>query len=106
MFRLRKKGLVAFPQLSKKKVAIWEKKFYGPAVTAVCQPETENFTAENLRQIRIARGLTQTQVGEILGIAKDQVCKIEAGSRSLSHAERLVLDAAILNQPIAPIRDK
>jgi len=75
-------------------------------VTAACQPEIETFTAENLREIRVARGLTQTQVGEILGIAKDQVCKIEAGSRSLTHAERMVLDAAILNQPIALIGDK
>lgn len=49
-------------------------------------------TAENLRYLRGAKGLNQDDISEMLGIPRNAVSKIEGGSRSLSAAEKTVLD--------------
>lgn len=61
--------------------------------------------AENLREIRAARGLTQEAIGGILGLQKEQVSRIETGGRALSHAEKMVLDAALLGRPVPPVTE-
>jgi transcriptional regulator with XRE-family HTH domain len=49
---------------------------------------------------RIARGLSQTQLGERLGVTFQQVQKYEAGTNRMSTG-RLVKAAAVLNVPMA-----
>jgi transcriptional regulator with XRE-family HTH domain len=49
---------------------------------------------------RIARGLSQSQLGERLGVTFQQVQKYEAGANRMSTG-RLVKAAAILNVPMA-----
>jgi transcriptional regulator with XRE-family HTH domain len=70
------------------KLAIWKKRFYlEPAMS-----EFTEVTADNLRFIRGSRGMNQDEVAEILGIAGNQVSKIEKGIRALSDAEKRLLD--------------
>jgi transcriptional regulator with XRE-family HTH domain len=49
-------------------------------------------TQENLRNLRKARGLTQFDVADILGIAKSAVSKVESGERHLSLPESTLLE--------------
>ena len=55
-------------------------------------PEFTEVTAENLRFVRGARGLTQEAVAEILGIPFNAISKIESGGRALADAEKKLLD--------------
>jgi transcriptional regulator with XRE-family HTH domain len=59
--------------------------------------------AETLREIRRLRGLTQADIASLIGIAPEQVSRIEGGERKLTHAERLVLEAALLGQPVPEV---
>jgi len=49
-------------------------------------------TAENLRFIRGGNGMNQAEVAELLGIQKNAISKIEGGTRSLTEAEKHLLD--------------
>ncbi len=49
-------------------------------------------TAENLREIRTARGLKQEEVAAILGLEKHNISKIERGKRTLSAPETALLN--------------
>jgi transcriptional regulator with XRE-family HTH domain len=60
--------------------------------------------ADNLREIRRECGLTQEAVGKILGLQKEQISRIETGSRALSLAEKIVLEAALLGRPIGVVK--
>lgn len=40
--------------------------------------------ATGLRQVRLARGLTQEQLGARLGLRKPEVCELEAGKRPMT----------------------
>jgi transcriptional regulator with XRE-family HTH domain len=51
---------------------------------------------------RIARGLSQTQLGNRLGVTFQQVQKYEAGTNRMSTG-RMVKAAAILNVPVAAL---
>jgi transcriptional regulator with XRE-family HTH domain len=70
---------------------------------AIPSPMSVSVTAESLRDLRKARGLTQAAVAELIGIPKEQVCRIETGQRGLTHAEKLVLEAALLGLPVPAI---
>lgn len=59
---------------------------------------------ENLREIRSRFKLTQEAVGKLLGIQKEQVSRIETGSRGLTQAEQMVLEAALLGRQIPQIQ--
>jgi DNA-binding transcriptional regulator YiaG len=72
----------------KKKVAI----YYKLSQIARAMNEFTETTAENLRFLRGAKGLNQDDIGEMLGIPRNAVSKIESGSRSLSASEKTVLD--------------
>lgn len=54
--------------------------------------EFTEVTAENLRLIRGGKGLNQEEVGELLGIPRNAVSKIEGGVRTLSDSEKHLLD--------------
>jgi transcriptional regulator with XRE-family HTH domain len=60
-------------------------------------------TAENLRECRKAAGLTQAGVGNLIGLEKEVVCRIETGVRPLQTAEAMVLSAALLGREIPKI---
>jgi DNA-binding XRE family transcriptional regulator len=60
----------------------------------------QKITADNLRKIRTDAGMTQAEVGAILGVNKEVICKIETGSRTLTTAESMVLSAALLGRKI------
>lgn len=66
--------------------------------------ESESVTPDSLRELRKTRGLTQADVGSLIGIPKEQVCRIETGSRSLTFSEKLVLEAALLGRAVPEIQ--
>lgn len=49
-------------------------------------------TAENLKEIRTQRGLTQDDVSAVLGLNKYHLSNIENGRRALSDTEKKILD--------------
>jgi transcriptional regulator with XRE-family HTH domain len=67
------------------------------------QATFNSVSADNLREIRSDKSMTQSQVADILGIPKEQVSRIESGERKLSHAEKMVLDAALMGHPVPKI---
>lgn len=54
--------------------------------------KSTEITAENLKQIRDERDLTQDDIGEILGLQGYHVSNIEKGRRALSDSEKKLLD--------------
>lgn len=54
--------------------------------------EFTEITAENLRAIRVEKGLNQDQLSEILGIPSNAISKIEGKTRLLSESEKKLLD--------------
>ena len=60
--------------------------------------------SHTLRELRLEMGLTQTEIGQMIGISKEQVCRIESGDRNLSRSEQLVLSAALLGKPVPEFR--
>ena len=71
---------------------------------AVAPPEMDSVTAETLKELRKSRGLTQSAVADLIGIPKEQVCRIETNQRGLTFAEKLVLEAALLGRPVPEIQ--
>jgi len=71
---------------------------------AVTNCDMDSVTAETLKDLRKARGLTQAAVAELIGIPKEQVCRIETMQRGLSYAEKLVLEASLLGHPVPKIQ--
>lgn len=49
-------------------------------------------TAENLRAIRIEKGMNQDEVAELLGLQNHNISKLESGTRALSTSEKTLLD--------------
>ena len=39
--------------------------------------------AENARELRLIRGMTQDEVGEIVGVHRSTICKLESGYRAM-----------------------
>lgn len=39
--------------------------------------------AENARKLRLSRGMTQDEVGEIVGVHRSTICKLESGYRAM-----------------------
>lgn len=60
----------------------------------------ETITPANLRDYRLASGMTQDQLGNLIGCDKFTVCRIETGRREITHAEQLVLAAYLLGAPL------
>lgn len=54
--------------------------------------EFTEVTAENLKLLRISRDLGQADIAEVLGVTGNQISKIESNLRSLSDAEKKLLD--------------
>lgn len=54
--------------------------------------QLKTITSENLRKHRLAAGLTQAAVAGLIGIDPTAVSCIENRTRSLSHAEKTVLE--------------
>ena len=55
-----------------------------------------------VRETRVARGLSQTELGERLGVSFQQVQKYEKGTNRMG-ASRLLATANILNVPVAAL---
>ena len=55
-------------------------------------------TAENLQEIREFYGLSQERLAALVWLTNDKICKIEAGTRKLSAAEKFVLDVHFFNK--------
>ena len=72
-------------------------------MSALAKTRKKGVCASNLRKIRSEKSLTQSQVAMILGIPPEQVCRIETNQRGLTHAEKLVLDAALLGHPVPQV---
>ena len=49
-------------------------------------------TPDNLRELRKGRGLTQSEVAEVLGVPQNAISKVEAGERHLSLPESTLLE--------------
>jgi len=59
--------------------------------------------AENLKQLRKRMRLSQGEVAEIIGIAREAVSKIETGKRDLTAAERRLLEWYFFGKvPLSP----
>jgi len=59
--------------------------------------------AENLRQLRKRVRLSQGEVAEIIGVAREAVSKIETGRRELSVSERRLLEWYFFGKiPLSP----
>ena len=54
--------------------------------------EITEVTAQNLRELRIKRGLNQEELAAIIGLQKHNISKLETGTRSLSPSEKALLD--------------
>jgi transcriptional regulator with XRE-family HTH domain len=54
--------------------------------------EIKECTAENLHELRRARGMNQDAIATILGLAGYHISNIEKGRRALSSAEKALLD--------------
>jgi transcriptional regulator with XRE-family HTH domain len=53
-----------------------------------------------LRTHRLARGLTQAEVGALIGIGKWEVSRIENGLRTLTSRTRMQIEAAFRDLPV------
>lgn len=47
----------------------------------------EDTIGDRLRRVRMARGLTQNQLGDALGLVRSAIAKVETGTRDLSAQE-------------------
>lgn len=50
-----------------------------------------------IRQVREAKGLTQTQLGELVGVQKARICSIEKGANMRLSTLRRILKALDMN---------
>jgi transcriptional regulator with XRE-family HTH domain len=74
-----------------------------PAKTSPRSPSTVDVAVgRNVRSWRIARGLSQTQLGSRLGVSYQQVQKYETGGGRIATG-RLVKIAAVLGVPISAL---
>jgi len=74
-------------------------------MNATAEAQNQGFVeSHTLRELRQEMGLTQSEIGKIIGISKEQVCRIEAGDRALSASERMVLGASLLGKPVPPFK--
>jgi len=64
------------------------------------QPVNEKNLGAALRQLRLARGLNQTELGKCLGVSLQQVQKYESGANRIS-ASTLYLAAEVLKVDVA-----
>lgn len=61
--------------------------------------KTDRYIGQKIKEYRLARGYTQTELAEMIGITFQQVQKYERGSNRVS-VSRLVSIAGLLNVPI------
>jgi transcriptional regulator with XRE-family HTH domain len=79
---------ILFRSKAKKKIAFRNKKFQSPCVSDIFH-ET---TAANLKALRELHDINQDEIAALLGITQTAISKIESGTRSLSDAEKKILD--------------
>ena len=61
-----------------------------------------DITAEHLKEWRKAEGLTQTALGEMIGLDKYAITTIETGRRKISDPEQRLLKLLIYGEPPFP----
>jgi len=76
------------------------KKLYTADMSTATALQFSEVTALNLKDLRTQKGMTQAQVADLIGLSHEQVSRIESGQRSLSPAEKMVLDARLLGLPL------